>query len=114
MDLALRRLGLIAALLSACSQYAEQPPLVTKGPNHQSVLVGFIDVPDLQALQSRCKAMNAILTNAGACSRYYPPSEPGKPSTLILVALEPVDFNDQTRLALWGHEIGHGRGWVHR
>ncbi len=105
---------LLPLLLSACSQYAEQPPLITKGPNHQSVLVGFIDVKDQGEVLTRCAAMNGTLTQAGACSRYYPPAEPGKPATLLLVSVPPEDFNDQLRLTYWGHEIAHGRGWVHR
>ena len=111
----MKRAIFLLLLLAGCApDYPTQPALVTKGPNHQSVLVGFIDVPDFATLQARCHAMNAALTNAGACSRYYPPSEPGKPATLLLVALEPADFNDVTALANYGHELGHGRGWVHQ
>lgn len=100
-------------MLAGCgqSQYAEQPELVTKGPNHSLVLVAFVDAVDEADLQARCKGANQ---HPGACSHYYPPPEPGKPATLIIIALEPADFNDGPRLAFWGHELAHGRGWKHK
>lgn len=92
--------------------YGVQPELMTKGPNHRKVLVYFQDVKNEIELRANC--WDATLSVPGACSRYFPPAAEGEPARLVIVAIEPADFNDVARLAYWGHELAHGRGWVHR
>ena len=93
--------------------YPEQPPLTTKGRNHQQVLVHFNDVASIDDLEVVCYGAHERITYA--CASYYPPSDPQNPDRALVIihALPPADFNDTPKLALWGHELAHGRGWRH-
>ena len=95
--------------------YAEQPQLTTRGANHKQVLVHFHDVPDVETLQFYCNQPGAESLKYG-CAEYYPPNDPAYPdrALVIIYSLLPSDFNDAAKLALWGHELAHGRGWAHK
>lgn len=108
---------LAGVLFGGCAHqitaYPEQPQITTKGENHAEVLVFFTDVANVDDLEVMC--VGATERIPYACAFYYPPRDPAHPdrALVIIVAIAPTDFNDVPKLALWGHELAHGRGWRH-